>query len=350
MDPLPSISSHPFDRLRRIYLEGKLFSTIKTRLQHRYYGCVSLARRGRIRSYLRRRTLIGARYTAFPQLMLALQSFNKDFLLHRSLQPFLNGNLRHLVVFADGCTDNTAQKAHHLLSGPDHLVIICNDRHEVRNNRLALELARHQDCSFLLLLQDDDLYPEDLHWLEQGLALFDRYPRLLVLGFNIGLDFLSFEHASDNYLELPLRSRLDVHPNAVGVDGAFLAIRYGLPPHPLEPKFRFCQAVYRAPLLIRVGPFTEHVGIDPRFAPFQDDDTFFCLKAWSSGWQCGLLAGVPIKRDMGIGGMRLMGHIGARRAAHTLDNIRLIHEVYGDSIINGSIAKLVDEANSSRLY
>lgn len=315
------------------------------KLQRQWWSWRSLARRSRIRSHLRRRTADGSRFTAHPELLLALQAFNKDFLLRRSLQPFLTGNLRHMLVFADGCADRTSAISQRLLSGPDHLVIVANNRHEVANNSLALEIARHQGCRFLLVLQDDDLYPADLGWLELALALFERHPRLLVLGCNIGLDFLSVEHAPDSYPHTPLRSRPDIDPDAVGIEGAFLAIRHGLPPHPPAPHFRFCQAVYRAPLLIRVQPFLEQVGIDRRFAPFQDDDTHFCLKAWSLGWQCGLLAGIPIRRDMGIGGMRLMGHIGAQRAPHTLANIRLVHSCFADSINSGTLQKAVEDAN-----
>lgn len=315
------------------------------KLERHWWSWRSLARRSTIRAHLRRRTAAGRSFSALPELLLTLQAFNKDFLLRRSLQPFLAGNLRHMLVFADGCADRTAATAHQLLSGPDHFVITANNRHEVANNRLALELARHQCCRFLLVLQDDDLYPPGLSWLERGLALFQSDPQLLVLGFNVGLDFLSIESSSDAYLTSPLRDRPEVHPDAVGIDGAFLAIRHGLPPHPPQLQHRYCQAVYRAPLLIRVEPFAAQGGFDSRFAPFQDDDTHFCLRAWSQGYRCALIQGLPVRRDMGIGGMRLMGHIGVRRAAHTLRNIRLVHEEFGAAINDGRLQARVDLAN-----
>jgi hypothetical protein len=318
---------------------------LQRKLQRHWWSLRSLRRRGAIRRHLRRRGSAGARFTAYPELLLALQAFNKDFLLRRSLQPFLTAGLRHMLVFADGCCDGTASLAHRLLPGAHHLVIAANDRHEVRNNRLALDLARHQGCRFLLLLQDDDLYPPGLDWLDYGLELFQQDPRLLVVGFNTGLDFLHLEPAADSYLTTPLRSRPDVHADAVGIDGAFLAIRHGLPPHPPRLRHRYCQVVCRAPLLIRVQPFAEQGGIDPRFAPFQDDDTHFCLRSWSLGHRCALVQGLPVRRDMGIGGMRLMGHISQSRAAHTLANIRLVHAEFGQAINNGSIQTAVDAAN-----
>lgn len=318
---------------------------LNRKLQKTWWRWRSLARRSRIRSHLRRRRDLGGRFHAYPEVLLAQQAFNKDFLLQRSLRPFLDGGLRHMVVFADGCCDRTAAAAHRLLCGPDHLVIAANDRHEVTNNRLALTLALQQGCSFLLVLQDDDLYPPGLAWLDYGLSLFAADPQLLVVGFNVGLDFLRFEHADDTYLSTPLRDRPDVHPDAVGIDGAFLALRHGLPPHPAQLQHRYCQAVYRAPLLIRVQPFAEQGGFDPRFTPFQDDDTHFCLRAWSLGHRCALVQGLPVRRDMGIGGMRLMGHIGVRRAPHTLRNIRLVHDAFADQINNGSLRALVAAAN-----
>ena len=317
------------------------------KLQRHWWRWRSLARRSRIRAHLGRRRAQGARFQAYPEVLLAMQAFNKDFLLQRSLQPFLDVGLRHMLVFADGCCDRTAATAHRLLSGPGHLVIAANDRHEVANNRLALSIAREQGCSFLLVLQDDDLYPPGLAWLEYGLALFERDPQLLVIGFNVGLDFLAFEQAHDAYLTTPLRDRPDIHPSAVGIDGAFLAIRHGLPPHPAQLQHRYCHAVYRAPLLIRVDPFAEQGGFDPRFAPFQDDDTHFCLRTWSQGYRCALVQGLPVRRDMGIGGMRLMGHIGLQRAAHTLRNIRLVHQEFGAAINDGSLQVLVEAANRS---
>lgn len=322
-----------------------LLIRLHRKLQRHWWRWRSLARRSSIRAHLARRRAQGARFQAHPELLLALQAFNKDFLLQRSLQPFLDGGLRHLLVFADGCCDRTAATAHRLLSGPEHLVIAANDRHEVANNRLALTIARERGCRFLLILQDDDLYPAGLAWLDYGLALFERDPRLLVLGFNVGLDFLSFEQAGDSYFTTPLLNRSDIHPDAVGIDGAFLAIRHGLPPHPAQLQHRYCQVVCRAPLLIRVEPFAEQGGFDPRFAPFQDDDTHFCLRAWSQGYRCALVQGLPVRRDMGIGGMRLMGHMNARRAPHTVRNIRLVHEEFGASINDGRLRSLVEAAN-----
>ena len=327
-------------------LKPVLLARLQRKLQRQWWCWRSLARRSRIRRHLRCRSEAGRRFSAYPQLLLALQAFNKDFLLRRSLQPFLIGNLRHMVVFADGCADSTAAIAQRLLSGPDHLVIAANDRHEVVNNSLALELARRQGCSFLLILQDDDLYPPGLAWLDYGLALFEADPQLLVIGFNVGLDFLEFKQAGDDYRTNPLHNRsTDLHPDAVGIDGAFLAIRHGLPPHPKQLQHRYCQIVCRAPMLIRVQPFLQQGGFDQRFAPFQDDDTHFCLRSWSLGYRCALVRGLPVRRDMGIGGMRLMGHIGVNRAAHTLRNIRLVHEEFGGAINDGSLQALVDAAN-----
>lgn len=315
------------------------------RVQRHWWRLRSLRRRSRIRRHLRDRAEAGQSFTAHPDVLLALQAFNKDFLLRRSLAPFLAAGLRHMLVFADACCDRTASLAHALLSGPDHLVIAANDRHEVANNRLALDLALHKRCSYLLLLQDDDLYPPDLDWLEYGLNLFRQDPRLLVVGYNTGLDLISLEHAPDSYLVTPLRERPDVHPQAVGIDNAFAAIRYGLPPHPSRFQHRYCQVVCRAPLLIRVQPFSQHGGIDPRFAPFQDDDTHFCLRSWSLGYRCALVSGLPVRRDMGIGGMRLMGHLTSRRAAHTLRNIRLVHAEFATFINDGTLQTSVDAAN-----
>jgi glycosyltransferase involved in cell wall biosynthesis len=300
-----------------------------------------------IRRSLQHRSRLGARFIERPSLMVAQLVFNKDFLLSRSLQPFLSASLRHLVVFADGCSDRSAAIAHRLLCGPDHLVVVANDRHEVANNRLALDLAIHQGCEYLIILQDDDLYPPGLAWVDYGLELFQRDPLLVVLGFNTGLDFLSFQHAPDSYLSTPFRRRPDVHADAVGIDDAFLAIRYGLPPHPEQLSYRYCQAVYRAPLMIRVGPFARQGGFDSRFAPFQDDDTHFCLRSWVHGHRCALVTGLPVRRDMGIGGMRLMGHIATRRAHHTLRNIRYVYDEFGDLLNSGAVQSMVDEANRS---
>ena len=71
------------------------------------------------------------------------------------------------------------------LRGPNSFVLSSPNVHEIRAYDRLARLARGD---YLLLLQGDFCLPRGPRWLEQGLALFERFPKLGLVGGMMGFD------------------------------------------------------------------------------------------------------------------------------------------------------------------
>jgi hypothetical protein len=212
-----------------------------------------------------------------------------------------------------------------LLTGKNHFIIRSNDIFEIRSYSRALDFARGE---IVALLQDDDIPPPDGAWVTKALDLFDRHPKLAVLGGRDGLE-LSLR---DSVLES------DESTNRI----AYRAVnqhngqRIDLP-------FKFMEVVNRAPVLLRRQTIQQLGGIDNAFAPFQCDDVDLCLRAWKAEYQVGLYA-TAFVRDVGMGGMRLFNP--DKMGPQSRKNWRIIYDRYGKDIANGYFAARVAEASN----
>ena len=115
-------------------------------------------------------------FEAYPNLLCVFQTFNKSHLIRLVLNPFIKKGFKNIILFADGCIDNTLVKAASILKGKSHAVIAVNDVHEIRNYRFAMTSEAAKNCEFALLMQDDDLYPVDFGWLDYGLDMMRQDP------------------------------------------------------------------------------------------------------------------------------------------------------------------------------
>ena len=93
--------------------------------------------------------------------------------------------IEEVIVLDDGSSDGALEVLPRLLTGKNHFIIRSNDLFEVRTYSRALDFARGE---FVALLQDDDLPPMDGLWVEEAIELFERYPRLAILGGRAGLE------------------------------------------------------------------------------------------------------------------------------------------------------------------
>jgi hypothetical protein len=286
------------------------------------------------------------RFQSFPELLLAFQTFNKAHTVPYVLSPFLGEGFKNIVLFADGCVDKTLTVASALLRGRDHFVVNDNNLHEVLNYSLAEKIAEWSGTEFMLLAQDDDIYPKDFSWLQTALAMMKADPDIATIGFNGGYDFVgSVSDADDGF-----SSAIFVASRENGANYAKLEPYYKLVavPHTLSwngTPFNCVGLIDRAPQLVRISFLKEIHGWPRQYAPYNYDDIHLCLAAWRLGKKVVNMPLTGIRRDVGIGGMRLFNKVTTtKRPEHLARNWHLLFESFGEFINSGSLGDKVSQA------
>ncbi len=266
-------------------------------------------------------------YTEHPRITAVLQLFNKRQNVAAILAALHSSPIEEIIVIDDGSRDGALEILPGLLHGKNHFIIRSNDLFEIRTYSRALDFARGE---FVALLQDDDIPPIGGAWIQDALELFDRYPKMAVLGGRDGLELMLNNSAGDPDSPHQVTYRAVNQHNGERVD---------MP-------FRFVDVVNRAPMLLRRRAIQELGGIDNTFAPFQCDDVDLCLRAWKAGLQVGLYS-TGFLRDVGMGGMRLFN--AGTVPAQARKNWQIIYDRYHTDIAGGVFADLVAEAHGSLL-
>jgi glycosyltransferase involved in cell wall biosynthesis len=260
-------------------------------------------------------------YNDKPRVTAVVQLFNKRENIEAIVMALMAPAIEEVIILDDGSSDGALEVLPRMLTGKNHFVIRSNDLFEVRTYSRALDFARGE---FVALLQDDDLPPMDGSWAEEAVDLFERYPRLAILGGRGGLELKVKDDPASGpsltYRVVQLSQRRNEQP------------------------FRFIDTVNRAPMLLRMDAIRRLGGIDNTFAPVQCDDVDLCLRAWKAGLQVGLYS-AGFVRDVGVGGMRLFN--ADFLPAQASKNWKIIYDRYANDIGSGRIAALVAEARSS---
>ena len=255
-------------------------------------------------------------------------SFNQLWNVRSLAQRFReNQDVSEIVVCEDGSIDRSLDTWVSCLDGPNHFVVRSNDLHEIRSLDRAFRLCR---ADILCIVQDDDVIPEDPAWAREALDLFDRYPKLGVLG-----GFKAYEQPPASWQE------------GGEVDLSFMksTIKKG-------DDFRFVPTVSIGPYYVRSSCYNECGGFDTNFsAPGQAGvgfDEEFGLRVWLRGWQVGYLhqpfkTGVEGQYDFGAGGTFLFGEA-SERTTHDKDNKRRIASMYGK--YHDEIVEAVRQSNA----
>jgi glycosyltransferase involved in cell wall biosynthesis len=263
-------------------------------------------------------------YNGRPRVTAVVQLFNKRQNIEAIVGALLSSTIEEIIVIDDGSSDGALEILPRLLVGKNHFIIRSNDLFEVRTYSRALDFARGE---IVALLQDDDLPPPDGSWVEDAMALFDRHPKLAILGGRDGL-------------ELKLAT----------VANSLPSLTYDLVNHRngerVELPFTFVDTVNRAPILLRREAIQRLGGIDNTFAPFQCDDVDLCLHAWKAGLQVGLYS-TGFVRDVGMGGMRLFN--AERLPEQAKKNWKIIYDRYGTDVADGYFTTQVANARHSEL-
>ena len=225
---------------------------------------------------------------------------------------------RELIVCDDGSVDGSRRKWESLLMTPSDVLVLSNDLHEIRILDRAIRMA---SSDVVCLVQDDDEIPTEVQdWLDPAILLFQRNPKLAILGGFMGFDGF---HVS------PIEGR----------DSAIWG----------ETEFRYVMHVNIGPYFIRRRAYFDVGGWDRNLSapgePGIGFDSELCLRAWMCGYEVGYRF-VPFKGPATHysldGGTMLFGK--EVRFRNQWRNHSVIAEMYRDSL--SEIVARVHAANS----
>ena len=256
-------------------------------------------------------------YVETPSCSVIVQSFNQVSNVSVLESRLRATSMRELIVCEDGSLDGSHDAWLQLLVNPNDFLLHSNDLHEIRTYNRAIRMAHGP---VVCLMQDDDRPPRDGAWLDQALDLFDRYPRLAVLGGWCGFD-----------------QYFDVEYNAPWLPSGQKVIPF-LDPSTRRP-MAFVENVNIGPYFVRKRVFEELGGFDLRFSDVGEPgitfESEFCYRAWHCGYQVAL-TDIPVKqqaRRVGYilpGGTSIWGN--EARVRNERANKQLIRSLYDDDL------------------
>jgi GT2 family glycosyltransferase len=271
-----------------------------------------------------------------PRLSLILLSFN-----HRGNIPALAAGLNasgagEIIVCDDGSIDGSEREWQALLSGPNAFLIRSNDIHDSRIYNRAAGFARGE---FIAILQDDDIPPASSDWVRESLALFDRYPKLAVLGGHQGW-ILDFTQSADRIHRRAVYGYRDEKRFSYARDIPFL--------DPVSSRpFMFVQGVSIGPILYRRDVFQALGGFNLEYSEAGEVgmlvDHELSLRAWLAGHQVALCGPMPFRRYVGGQGTVMFG--AETRTRNLLRSFARLQREYGDRA--AAIDAEVDSLNAS---
>lgn len=201
------------------------------------------------------------------------------------------------------------------LGGTNDAVVSSANVHEIRAYHRMARMARGE---YLLLLQGDHCLPaHGSAWLEKALALFDAFPKLGLLGGQMGFNQVPTRRIAEkiSWGVSPCTPIPTAIPTGAPKADANMSHIQGLP-------FMFVAGVNIGPLLARREAFLQVGGFDEAFScpgePGIQLDTELSLQMWAHGYQVGLwYSGV----SNGVGGRKTRTNRVQKRARTRNDAI-----------------------------
>jgi len=214
------------------------------------------------------------KYNENPRVCGILLSFNHSYNIEKLHKAVIASNLDEFIVCEDGSIDGSYEKWGSLLDNKNHYLLRSLDIHELRAYEKAINFS---DSEIFCLLQDDDQIQMDDKWVQEALTLFDKYPKLAILGGARGRD-IDFDKSV-----------------TYGVDGDVEVSH-------IDPDtgrdFMFIQNINIGPYFMRKSVFNEIGGWDHRCSAAGEPGILFeseiCYRAWLAGYQVGL-CNMPFK-------------------------------------------------------
>lgn len=248
-------------------------------------------------------------YRNEPAVSFIIQSHNKSLQICHILPKLRQFKDAEIIVIDDGSSMEHTKRLTEALTGANEFMLRANDLFENVTYDKAIRLANGK---YLALMQDDDDF-EDVSWVTEAIELFNKYPKMVILGGKWALN-------------------VKFHPEQEKGCGTKREMS--------DAKFQFVDAVNRAPMWIRKDLYEQHLHhIDFRFAPFQYDDDEICLRSWLLGLQVGWYDAKF--RSLTAGGMRLWNSEFTKEQMER--NGKLLYQLYADKMNN--IAIQVEKSN-----
>ena len=248
-------------------------------------------------------------YCNEPSVSFVIQSHNKSLQICHILPKLRQYKDAEIIVIDDGSSMEHTKRLTEALTGANEFLLRANDLFENVTYDKALRLANGK---YVALMQDDDDF-ENVSWVSEAVALFEKHPKMVILGGKWALN-------------------VKFHPEQEKGCGTKREMS--------DAKFRFVDAVNRAPMWIRKGLYEQHLHhIDFRFAPFQYDDDEICLRSWQLGLQVGWYDAKF--QSLTAGGMRLWNSEFTKEQMER--NGKLLYQLYADKMNN--IAIQVEKSN-----
>lgn len=217
-------------------------------------------------------------YNPNPTVSFVIQAFNKSGSILSFVPILRQFPNSEIIVLDDGSGPTHTTALIHALTGANEFVLRSNDLYEVVTYDRALGYARGK---YVALLQDDDGIDE-IEWVKEAVALFEKYPKLAILGGRGASRPMATERVKGAEM------------GAYEIDGEIGTRKNLFRSHYLgtatgkAKSFMFAHTVNRAPMWIRREAFVEQLKhIDQEYRPFQGDDAEICLRAWTLGLQVG---------------------------------------------------------------
>ena len=261
----------------------------------------------------------GGGYTKEPTVSVVIQSHNKSVQIAHILPKLREyGHERlEIIVIDDGSSAEHTQRLAAALTGANEFLVRANDLYE---NITYDKCLRFANGRYVALIQDDDDI-DGTEWMERAVELFEKYPKMVILGGKGGLD-IAFED-----------DRQWAHG---GKDQTHAEGK--------EKDFCFVTAVNRAPMWIRRNLYKQHLKhIDFRFAPFQFDDYEICARAWLCGLQVGWYP--ALFKSLSTGGMRIWNNQFTKEQSEK--NGKLLYSLYSErrNELHAAVEKANQEAH-----
>jgi hypothetical protein len=292
-------------------------------------------------------------FDVLPKVTFVFQTFNKGKLTKQLLSPFIKLKVKNIIFFADGCIDHTYRNAKEVLRGENHVIISSNNVHEIKNYRTSIGIASDSfNSEFLLLMQDDDLYDDNLElWLNNALILMSEDSSIGIIGFNGGFNTVGKITPADSGLTTASFENFEVNGTHYYRIGNYETCQIlNTPPTHDGSNWEYCEIVNRAPQLARIKFLTQLEAAFPfDMQPFQYDDHWHCLMAWEMGWRIAFMPLQGIERNVGIGGMRLFNDVtSTSRPKHFIHNWNKICKRFSNLWGSEKLKSLVESANISK--
>jgi len=278
----------------------------------------------------------GPAYVEHPKLSLILLSFN-----HRGNVPAIAAGLNasgadEIIVCDDGSIDGAERAWQEHLTAPNSFLIRSNDIHDSRIYNRAAGFARGE---FIAILQDDDIPPVSGEWVRESLALFDRFPRLGVLGGHQGW-VLDFTRGADRIHRRAVYGYRDEKRFSYARDIPFLDPATGRP-------FMFVQGVSIGPIFYRRDVFQSLGGFNLDYSAAGEVgmlvDHELSLRAWLAGHHVAVTGPMPFRRYVGGQGTVMFG--ADTRARNLLSSFTRLQHDFADQV--AAIDAAADALNRS---